>query len=232
MVEKRATFACTPGLHRPGNRVLRPVGRRRPHGRPPTQPRWKALSAAACTQRSKSQACATENDPLGGLILARSQAVQPTRATLIRIKIVDLDTERAPLRKGSDALSVTICYRTIKSVLMRFSPTRSLVTRTVSAVSLPAASAALWAKPAGLATKAPDTNEPFSPHPFTVGMHPMKKSSGCTGGDGRIGRGTRCLWRLLVAFARATARANDLCGDRPNCVPRTLRAPLRPKWKH
>ena len=123
VVEKRATFACTPGAAPSQIACSQACGPQATTRKAPTQPRWKAHPQRPARSAANPQACATENDPLGGQILARSQAVQPTRATLIRIKIVDLDTERGPLRKGSDALSVTICYRTIKSVLMRFSPT-------------------------------------------------------------------------------------------------------------
>ena len=168
------------GLRRPGNRVLRPVGRRRLTRKAPTQPRWKALSAAACTQRSKSQACATENDPFGGQILARSQAVQPTRATLIRIKIVDLDTERGPLRER--------VRRFISNYLLQNDKIGINAFFAYPAVSHPNGVRSFPCQPprppCGPSPRACDKALPqtslFSPHPFTVRMHPMK-SSGCTG---------------------------------------------------
>ncbi len=229
---KTRNLCLYPGLRRPGNRVLSGLlGRRRLHGRPLPSHAGRRHPQRPVTQRSKSQACATENDPLGGQILALSQAVQPTRATLIRVKNRRSGYRTGPSTgKGTDALSVTICYRTIRSVLMRFFAYPAVSSlRTVSAVSLPAASAALWAKPRWACEKALPQTSLHSPRPLTVRMHPMKKFW-------MHWRVTGALAAVLVAcgaywwLARATARANDLCGDtaelRATHIARTLAAQM------
>ena len=211
----------------PGNRV--PGRGRRRLRTAPTQPRWKGLSAAACTQRSKSQACHKADRLRANPGAVAKQSNRPNNLDTHQNR--RSGSNRGP-RKGSAAfISKSSATRTIKWYYAFFAHPVSYPLN--GARSLPASCLGrLWAKPAGLGSKALTTNEPVLALSSVHGQDaPDEKVLDALEVTGALAAVTRCPWRLLVALLSATASSKRPLRDAdrtachahsraPTCVPK------------